>query len=507
MPEAEPAADLLLASARIPAGLGGPEPSSTHRGSDPVDLLIRGGRIAAVVPAGAPLGDVDAGAERLELGGRWVVPGLWDEHVHMTQWAIARRRVDVADAASAAEAAQRMRAAAGGPGASAGELLVGQGFRDGLWPDAPTSAVLDAAVPHRPVVIVSGDLHACWLNSPALERFGLAGHPSGLLREDECFAVVPRLAEAPVATTDAWVAEAATAAAARGVVGVVDMEMPWSMAHWRRRMASGFDLLRVWASVYPGAIEEAVAAGIATGEAVGPLLHMGYAKVITDGSLNTRTAYCVDPYPGTADRGVLSVPTDALLVFLRRAAEAGIAPAVHAIGDEANRLALDALEALGVGRAVAPRIEHAQLLRRADLPRFAASGIVASIQPEHAMDDRDVAEHHWAGRTERGYLVADLLGAGARVVFGSDAPVAPLDPWVGIAAAVTRTRGDREPWHPEQAISPVEAIACSARTRLRTGAPADLAVLDADPHDPAALRTMPVAATLLAGRWTHRAID
>ena len=471
---------MILANARVDGGI--------------VDLVVTDGVISAIVPAG----EAGTALPSTDLDGRIVIPGLWDEHVHMAQWAIARRRVDVGPARSAAEAAQRMReAAAQRTGDAPGTLLTGQGFRDALWADAPTAALLDAAVPDRPVAIVSGDLHACWLNTAALRRFGFADHPTGLLREDECFAVVPRLGEADEATVDAWVAEAGIAAARRGVVGIVDMEMPCSLPQWRRRMAAGFASLQVWASAYPSALDEVIAAGLRTGDAVTPLLSMGYAKVITDGSLNTRTAYCADPYPGTDDRGMLTVPPDELHALLARAAAAGLTPAGHAIGDDANRHALAQLEAIGGGG----RIEHAQLLHEADLGRFAAAGIVASIQPEHAMDDRDVAERHWAGRTHRGYVAKGLLDAGARIVLGSDAPVAPLDPWVSMDAAVTRARDGREPWHPEQAITVAQAIAASVRSSVAVGQRADLVVLDDDPAT-APLRTMPVAATLIAGEPT-----
>lgn len=464
-----------------------------------VDLRIHEGMIVAVTPTGASR---PTGAEVIDLDGRPVVPGLWDEHVHLDQWAIARSRVDVAPAESAAEVAAIMRDAAIARGGAA--LLTGQGFRDALWADAPTAALLDAAVPDRPVAIVSGDLHACWLNTRALERFGVADHPTGLLREDECFAVVPRLDEADEATIDGWAREAGSAAAARGVVGIVDMEMPFSLGPWHRRMDAGFDALRVWASVYPQAIDEAIAAGLVTGRPVTALLSMGYAKIITDGSLNTRTAFCADPYPGTHDRGMLTVSPEALREHLARASAAGLVPAVHAIGDEANRHAIDALTELHRLGSISGRIEHAQLLHEADLARFASAGIVASIQPEHALDDRDVADRHWRGRTDRSYVIRGLLDAGARVVLGSDAPVAPLDPWVAMDAAVTRARDGREPWHPEQAVTVAEAIASSTRTVVAAGEPADLVVLDADPAT-APLRTMPVAATLLGGRptwWT-----
>jgi predicted amidohydrolase YtcJ len=186
---------------------------------------------------------------------------------------------------------------------------------------------------------------------------------------------------------------------------------------------------------------------------------------------------------------------------MSRASDAGIEPAVHAIGDRANTIALDAFEAVGCRG----RIEHAQFLATADLPRFARLGVAASLQPDHAMDDRDVADHYWAGRTDRAFPLRSLLDAGATVLLGSDAPVSPLDPWRTIAAAVGRSRDGRDPWHPEQAISPSEAIAASTRSTVEVGQPADLVVTEQDPlaSNSEELRDMTVYATMLAGRFTH----
>lgn len=460
-----------------------------------VDLRLDGGLIAQIAEPGA------FGGSGRDLGGRWILPGLWDEHVHMGQWAMSRRRFDVSDAASAAEVA----AIAGRqPVPDAGAVLVGVGYRDGLWPDAPTRELLDAAVPGVPAVLIGADLHACWLNSAALRHFGRADHPTGVLREQECFAVVSALDDVQAALLDEWVRDAGRAAAARGVVGITDFEMRWSLGDWERRMAAGFDSLRVRAGVYPQFLDRAIAAGLRTGDRRGELLEVGPFKIITDGSLNTRTAYCVDPYPGMGDyRGMLTVEPADLADWLQRATTAGLLPAVHAIGDEANSLALDVFEALGI----TGRIEHAQLVAAADFPRFAALGVVASVQPEHAMDDRDVADRYWAGRTGRSFALESLSAAGARLLLGSDAPVAPLDPWVAIAAAVGRGRG-REPWHPEQRISAELAIASSARSTVAVGQPADLAVVDNDPlaAGEEQLRAMPVAATLLGGRFSHDAL-
>ncbi|WP_399128550.1 amidohydrolase family protein [Actinacidiphila sp. ITFR-21] len=167
-----------------------------------------------------------------------------------------------------------------------------------------------------------------------------------------------------------------------------------------------------------------------------------------------------------------------LVRLMARAAAHGIHPAVHAIGDRADTIALDAFDRVG-GPG---RIEHAQLVARRDLRRFARPGLVLGVQPAHAVDDRDVADRHWAGRTGRAYAYAELLRAGAALEIGSDAPVSPLDPWVGVAAAVHRTGADGRPsWHPEQAVTLPEALAAAgagapAAPGRRPGGP--------DPHRP-----------------------
>lgn len=475
-------------------------------GHDPIDLLIDDGVIVGILPAGIEATRPDD----LDLDGRFIMPGLWDEHVHLTQWAQHRRRIDLANAESAAEAVAIVRSALTektAAGNARDAVVVGVGFRDGLWPDAPTAALLDSIAPDRPVVLISADVHCVWLNSAALVHFGVdsdsAEAREGVLREDAAFAITARLDSAPDDELDRWVAEAAAEAAGRGVVGVVDLEMRWNLDDWARRVAAGFDTLRIEFGVYPQHLDRAIERGLRSGQPVAGTVSVGPLKVITDGSLNTRTAYCCDPYPDAPAEsyGRLNVPPCDLHPLLARGSEAGFELAVHAIGDGANRLALDVFAKLGRGG----RIEHAQLVHDIDFPRFAALGVTASVQPEHAVDDRDVAERYWPGRTRRAFALRSLLDAGAHIVLGSDAPVAPLDPWVAIAAATSRTRGDRAAFHPEQAITLVEALAASTRSLVAVGEPADLVALDVDPLavDGRALRTMPVALTMLAGRLTH----
>ena len=470
-----------------------------------VDVTLAEGRIVAIEPHSAPAA-VDVGSETdphtVDLDGRWIMPGLWDQHVHASMWAQQAQRIDLSRTTSATEVAvtiaSTVRPAPGG-------IIVGQGFRDALWPDQPTRALLDSAVSDFPVVLVSGDLHACWLNSLALERFGFYDHPTGFLREEEAFAVGSALSRVDTETLDGWIRDGARDAASRGVVGIVDLEMTWEFDNWQRRMLEGFDLLRVRVGVYPRFLERAILQGLATGRELAPLLEVGPFKIITDGSLNTRTAYCFESYPGDgSNRGVLNILPGELIDWIRTASDAGLSPAVHAIGDDANKLALDAFEAVGCGG----RIEHAQLLYPDDFPRFAALGVAASVQPEHAMDDRDVADAYWAGRTDRTIALRALLDAGAELLMGSDAPVAPLDPWATIASAVTRSRDGREPWHPEQCITVEEALRASAQSTIAVGEVADIVVTRKNPLDCGGdeLRSMRVDATILDGRFTHNTL-
>lgn len=462
-----------------------------------VDVEINDGSIAGIRPAGSTTG------ESVDIDGRWLLPGMWDHHVHFGEWAYTLRRIDLSRVASAAEAADVMKLhvlAQDDPNGT----VIGVGIRDALWPDnASTRQLLDNAVGDRSVVLINSDLHSCWLSTAAARVYGYTDHPTGLLQEDDCFAFVARLKQAPTEQHDEWVRDAALAAAARGIVGITDLDMEPNIDNWTRRFGNGFDLLRVDAAIYTQYLDQAIEDGRFSGETLTDdgLLRVGSFKILTDGSLGTRTAYCVDPYPGTHDHGLLTVPPDRLVPLLRKAMDARILLTVHAIGDEANRLALDAIEAVG-GRG---NIEHAQLLRREDIPRIAALGLAASVQPEHAMDDRDIADQYWAGRTDRSFMLRSLLDAGIELRFGSDAPVAPLDPWVTISAAVSRARDGREPWHPEQAVTASEAIDASTRSSVAEGQPADLIAVELDPYsaDGEQLRSMPVALTLLAGRVTH----
>ncbi|MBM3679077.1 MAG: amidohydrolase, partial [Actinobacteria bacterium] len=413
-------------------------------------------------------------------------------------------------------------AAAGGDG-----WLRGRGWRDGEWQEAPTAAALDAITRERPCALWARDTHSLWLNTRALELAGgdldtpggvverdPAGAPSGVLRETAAWRfrdrfLVPREGELLEATR-----EGIKAANARGVAAIHDKDGGAGAAaifQWlRERDALP---LRVWQSVPHDRLGDLVDLGIRSGLG-DDFLRLGYLKVFLDGTLGSRTAAMLD---GT---GVTITSGDELGEIVAGAARAGWPVAVHAIGDRANRDALNAFERtreLWHGLGLRHRVEHAQCLAPEDVPRFARLGVACSVQFSHAPADRDLAEEAWPDRLDGAYAYRSLWESGALVVNGSDAPVEELDPLAGIRAAVLRTLDGRPAWRPEESLTVEQALVASTvnaawltgderrRGRLLPGFLADLVVLDRDPLaiPPEELEAVSVVATMVGGRWVH----
>jgi predicted amidohydrolase YtcJ len=369
-----------------------------------------------------------------------------------------------------------------------------------------------------PVILVSGDAHHGWLNSRALDAFGLAPRDDVLV-EAEWYVVYPRISELAddEASSDAYL-RMEREAAAKGIVGALELEYGEAFDAWRDRVTDGVDLLRIRRGVYADGLDAVIEAGLRTGDqlAGGPdgvddLLTMGPLKIISDGSLNTRTAWCEHPYADGSGSGAPNQTPEELRALMSRATDHGLRTAVHAIGDAACRDVVAAYAETGAQGS----IEHAQLMNRDDVTSMARLGVVASVQPAHLLDDRDITELIWPDRAERSFPLRWMLDDGAELAMGSDAPVSPLDPWLAMAAAVHRSADERPAWHPEQALTPREALAASVdgQGSVHAGGRADLVLLDLDPVDEsgsaeeqaARLRSMPVVATWVAGRLTHGA--
>jgi len=505
---------LLIRNARlVPVGVDrhGRTPDRGSVSRHPVDVRIVDGVVREVGAHLAP-----DGAPEYEADERFLAPGLWDHHVHWDQWARTFGRIDVSRAGNAADVVALMAAAIARLPDDAG-VVVGFGYRSALWPVPATVAELDAVSGAHPVVVISGDAHNGWLNSRALELLGLPPR-NAVLTERPWFDVLARLDELPGAAEQeaAGLERARADAARRGVVGITDVEFSSPFRVWGGRVAAGARSLRIRAATYPDRLDEAIARGLRTGDDLAGgegLATMGPLKIISDGSLNTRTAWCLDAYPdarGLDDpHGVRNVGQRELDDLLATATAHGLDVAVHAIGDAAVRAALDSFSATGARGS----IEHAQLVAYDDIPRMADLGVTASLQPSHLFDDRDVTMRLWPDRHHRCFLAASLVNEGVTVTLGSDAPVSRLDPWLAMAAAVFRSADERPPWNAPEALTPAQALACSTdgQGTVVPGSRGDVVLLDGDPTEPredaretaAMLRGMRVALTVVDGRVVH----
>jgi predicted amidohydrolase YtcJ len=483
-------------------------------------LAIAGDRIAGGVGTHETM---LASPETVDLGGRCVVPGFTDAHVHFLQWSLAQRQVRLEGTRSLEEAVARVAAAVGET--PPGRWIRGTGWRSGDWRPAvePTKEVLDAVTGETPTALMARDGHSLWLNSAALAaangdlqvtggvvELDERGEPTGVLREESAWQFRLRFVFAQIGDEERLDAMRAgiRLAVSRGVSSVHDKD-GWlgDLRLFQRLRDEGVLDVRVWQSLPHESLDSFEALDFRAGLG-DDWLRVGYLKAFMDGTLGSQTARMLD------GSGVEITSREELEEIVRRAARIGWPVAVHAIGDRANRDALDAFEATRdewAAKGLRPRIEHAQCLAPEDLPRFAQLGVAASVQFSHAPSDRDLADRHWAGKTDGAYAFRSLVESGAVVANGSDAPIEELDPLAGIRAGVLRTIDERPAWHPEQTLTVEQALEATCTTpawlcgderrrgKLLPGYLADLVVLSADPLKD--LEGAEVVATMAGGRW------
>jgi predicted amidohydrolase YtcJ len=504
-------------------------------------LLVRAGRVAAT-GAADELRRLEPDAELLDLTGATLTPGLTDAHVHLTEWAFARREVDLSAATTPAGAARAVAAHAQRelPGSDA--WVRGRGWNAHLWAgQRPHRRLLDDVVPDRPVALQSHDMHALWVNSAALQQAGIAaatpdpdggaierdaaGEPTGLLLEWAGRLVTDRL---PVPSLQQAVTAVHAAQAelhSFGITGVhsfpgVHFPDPDPLAVLLAMRERGELRLRVLQHIRVERLDDAIRLGLRSGFG-DEWLRIGAVKMFLDGALGSRTAWMREPYEDGSGCGMNTLAAAEFRDNVRRAAAAGIAATVHAIGDAAVCLALDVLSDPAVRVAALPhRIEHLQCCPVERLADAAAAGIVCSMQPAHLMTDWRIASEHWGPQRSRGtFAFASLLRHGTVLAFGSDVPVEPVDPRRGLAAAVTRRDEAGEPdggWYPDERIGIDDALrgftsgpAAAAGLRppagtLAVGAPADIAAWDHDPLAAAApVLHMRCVAALVGGAVVH----
>ena len=472
-------------------------------------LWVRDGRIEAIGPAAAVKARAGRRAARVDLDGGTLLPGFTDAHIHLVTWIRALREpwMDSQDEEALRRAVTaRLRSAPGE------EWLLVRGWIPREWPlERRRPELLDGIAPDRPLLLQAVDGHSVWGNRAALERAGIdertaepsggrierdrAGRLTGALIEEAAGMLRSRVPRPP--TPDAELKSAISKAHALGITSAHDFDRG---ATWRAAasLAAGNRLeMRLLVSVPVAALDAAERLGLAAGLG-GERLRVAAVKMFADGTLGSATALLAAPYEGTGSVGIEVMTPQDMADACARAARGGLSVAIHAIGDGAVRNALDAIESAKTAGArfpVPPRVEHIQLSLREDWPRFRRLGVLASVQPVHLLTDRDVARRFWGDRTDRSYAWRSILGHGARLIFGSDAPFDRAGPMLGIQSAVLR-RGAEEPnaaaFHPEQRIGLAAALRAHLEDphraagwplplgRLAPGYGADLAHFDQD---------------------------
>jgi predicted amidohydrolase YtcJ len=483
-----------------------------------------------------------------DAGGKTIIPGLIDAHIHWKWTALTLREVDLFEVPSREVALQRVgQRAAELP---AGSWIVGQGWTQDVWADKrfPTAAELDRVSPEHPAYLRAKSGHAAWVNSAAMRLAGIdrytadpdggqierdsEGQPTGLLFENAAN-LVARHVPAPTAESLAsQMLEAQRLALASGLTGIHDFDGPDSLNAEQMLRERGQLGLRIVKNINNEYIDHAHALGLRWGFG-DDWIRIGGLKIFADGALGPRTALMIDPYEGEPDNyGVRVTDPEAMLEWVSRASTLGIPSTIHAIGDRAVREVLNVYEAVRqeeAARGDTPqsrrhRIEHVQIIHPDDKHRLAQLGIIASMQPIHATSDYRMSDSYWGARSEWAYNPRLQLDQKVVVAFGSDSPVDPFEPLRGIHAAVTRRRADGSPgaegWYPQNCVTLQEALqgftygpAYAAglekrQGKLAAGCLADLVVLDRDitRTDPDHLLDIQVLATMVGGLWRYEGL-
>lgn len=503
----------------------------------PADAILSvDGVIAAIGAHDDVVAQAEGAVETIDLDGAAVLPGLIDAHIHTGAFAREIDALDLRGASSLEEALARVQryAATREPGA----LIIGGRWDSNAWdvPVQPDRHSLDRVSPDRPIALPSIDGHTVWANTLALQVTGVSattpdpiggeivrderGEPTGILRESARYPFKDLMYSPLAGDLLAQLRTAQKHLLSIGLTGIHDLDGEDVRAAYLELHEQGELDLRVHKSIPLEHLDQAISEGRYTGQG-DAWFTTGPVKIFSDGALGSHTSHMGEDFVGQhGNHGMEVVPYADLVGLVGRAAAAGIAVATHAIGDQANHLVLNAYEehlALSRSRRLRHRIEHAQHIRRDDVPRFAALGVLPSLQPTHCTSDIAIAEALLGDRPLANYAWRSLADAGARVVFGSDAPIEDPNPFHGIHAAVTRRNKHGRPaggWEPAERVSVAEAIeaftvgasfaagAEHAVGRLSVGQTSDFIVVDRDPFAaaPEELRDITVSTTVVGGR-------
>ena len=492
-------------------------------------------------------------AEKQDMDGRFIFPGLIDAHLHLKAYSLGLQMVECETSTKEEclrRVAERVRTT------TPGEWILGHGWNQNTWssplPEGdglsvrgwPNASELDVVAPNNPVYLTAKSLHAGWVNTAAMTLANITaqtpdphngqvqrdadGNATGILLET-AMALAAHVIPDP---TEYEIADAMEKAQPllwkMGLTGVHDFDRRNSFMALQRLHTQGKLKLRVLKNLPVELLDQAYELGLRSGFG-DDMLRIGNLKAFMDGALGPHTAAMFQSYVGEENnRGILNMDGEELFEHSRKAAQVGLGMTVHAIGDRANHEVLNAYEQLRNYEhenklpQLRHRIEHVQLLHPDDVARLGKMNVVASMQPIHAVSDMGMADNFWGERAKLSYAWRTQLDNGARLAFGSDAPVDSPNPFWGLHAAVTRRRSDGSPsadgWYPEQKLSMAEAweaytlgpaYAAYMEDRLGKLAPnflADLIVLEKNPFTCVSdeLLTIQSSATMVGGEWVYQ---
>lgn len=470
----------------------------------------------------------------IDLGGRTVIPGLVDSHTHMYFWASTLDTVHLEGTATFNEALDAIRTFARGRGGD--EWIIGDGWSANRWSEyhLPTARELDSVTDGRPAALFSKDQHILWVNSRALKMAGIdknyrdpeggrvdrdpeSGEPTGLLRElPGYFPIVKLMSRRDPGNLRALWNRALKMVRSRGITGVHSMDGPEAWAFFEAIHAEKKLGVRVHHYVPVAKLDRLIKDKVVSGMG-DETFRIGGVKIFSDGSLGAQTALMKKPYRGS--QGGYGVETNSVKELTRMVSAAnwhGLACAIHAIGDRGVANVISAYEKAGRSDRLRNRIEHVQIIDRADIGRMKRAGLIASMQPSHCPSDRQLIADYWGRRGRNAYIFKTMLKRGIPLAFGSDCPIEPLDPMAGIHAAVNRNgygeRGGR--FYPEESLTVAQAVygftagaAFAAGReafsgRIAPGFQADLTILEDDIYSMplSRLYKAQVAATIFDGK-------
>ena len=505
-------------------------------------LLIHRDRIVAVGEADDLLAQYPT-AEKQDMGGRVILPGLTDAHIHLKNYSLSLQMVEC-ETDTKEECLRRVAERV--KSTKPGEWILGHGWNQNTWGAWPTAQDLDAIAPNNPVYLTAKSLHAGLVNTAVMKIANITaqtpdpqngqiqrdadGNATGILLETAMELASKAIPETTLEMAVDAIEKAQPILWKMGLTGVHDFDRRDSFVALQKLHTQKKLKLRVLKNIPVELLDQAFELGLGAGFG-DDMLRIGNVKVFMDGALGPHTAAMFQPSEGEeSNRGILNMDGEELFEHGCKAAQVGLGMTVHAIGDRANHEVLNAYEQLRNFEtenhlpSMRHRIEHVQVLHPDDIGRLGKMNIIASMQPIHAISDMHMADDFWGERAKHSYAWQTQLDNGARLAFGSDAPVDSPNPFLGLHAAVTRRRADGSPsaegWYAEQKLSMAEAweaytlgaaYAANMEDRLGKLAPdylADLIVLDADPFtcDPDELLSMRSSATMVGGEWVYSSL-